>query len=82
MVHEFELLVGICADSSEPGACFRLCLALSAPPLLVLSLYLSKINIKKFKKKEGQYCGDKAVETGTGLLSAFLSELDFVLPMR
>ena len=40
MVHEFELLVGICADSSEPGACFRLCLALSAPPLLVLSLYL------------------------------------------
>ena len=50
-VFEFELCVGLSADSSEPGACFRfsfslsLSLALSAPPLLVL--FLSKINIKK-----------------------------------
>ena len=26
---EFEPRVGLCADSSEPGACFRFCVALS-----------------------------------------------------
>ena len=28
-VHEFEPRVGLCADSSEPGACFRFCVSLS-----------------------------------------------------
>ena len=30
-VREFELRVGLWADGSEPGACFRLCLPLSLP---------------------------------------------------
>ena len=30
-VGEFEPRVGLCADSSEPGACFGLCLPLSLP---------------------------------------------------
>ena len=45
----FEPQLGLCADSSEPGACFGFCVSLSASPLLVLcvSLSVSKINIKK-----------------------------------
>ena len=45
-VREFEPRVGLCADSSEPGASFRFCvsLSLSAPPPLTLCLSLSKIN--------------------------------------
>ena len=47
-VHEFETHVRLCADSSEPGACFRFCLplSLSLPCLLShsLPLSLSKIN--------------------------------------
>ena len=44
---------GLCADSSESGACFGLCVSLSLSPLsahalsLSLSLSLSKISIKK-----------------------------------
>ena len=39
-VCELEHRVGLCADSSEPGACsgFWVSLALSAPPLLMLSI--------------------------------------------
>ena len=42
-VHGFKLHIGLRADSSEPGACFRFCvsLSLSASPLLVCSLSLS-----------------------------------------
>ena len=38
-VCEFEPRVRFCADSSEPGACFGVCVSfsLSAPPLLALS---------------------------------------------
>ena len=41
-VREFEPRVGLCADRSEPGACFRFCvsISLSAPPLLMLCLCL------------------------------------------
>ena len=40
----FEPCVGLCADSSEPGACFGFCvsLSLSALSLILLSLFLSK----------------------------------------
>ena len=42
MVHEFEPHIGLCADSSEPGACFRsVSPSLSAPPLLALCISLS-----------------------------------------
>ena len=41
----FKPRVGLCADSSEPGACFGFCvslsLSLSAPPPLVLCVSLS-----------------------------------------
>ena len=43
-VSEFQPRIGPCVDSSEPGACFGLCvsLSLSAPPLLAFSpLFLS-----------------------------------------
>ena len=45
-VREFEPRIRLCADSSEPGACFGFCvsLSLSAPPLFMLSLSVSKIN--------------------------------------
>ena len=48
-VCEFESLVGLCADSSEPGACFRFCvfLSLSAPSPLVLCLFLPLSEISK-----------------------------------
>ena len=42
-VREFEPRVGLCADSSEPGACFGFWVSsLSAPLPLVLSLSLSR----------------------------------------
>ena len=58
-VREFELRVGLCADSSEPGACFRfsVSLSLSALSLLMLCLSLSlksKINVKYFFLKKGK----------------------------
>ena len=46
---EFEPRIVLCADSSEPGACFRFCVSLSLcphPPTRTLSLSFSKINIK------------------------------------
>ena len=49
MVNGFEPHIGLCADSSEPGACFEFCVSLSlcpSPPH-ALPLSLSKINIKK-----------------------------------
>ena len=41
--------VGLCADNSEPGACFRFCVSLSLcpSPACAVSPCLSKINIKK-----------------------------------
>ena len=34
-VREFEPSIGLCADSSEPGACFGFCVSsLSAPPCM------------------------------------------------
>ena len=53
MVCEFKPLDGLCADSSEPGACFGFCvfLSLSPPPLMLcLSLSQKQINIKKKKE--------------------------------
>ena len=45
MVREFEPHGGLWADSSEPGACFGLCVsALSAPPLLGLCVSVSLKN--------------------------------------
>ena len=48
----FELHIGLCAESSGPGACFRFCvsLCLSAPPHLC-SVCLSLKNKYTLKKK-------------------------------
>ena len=65
VVHEFEPHIGLCADSSEPGACLGCCVSLSAPPLLALCLYLSKMNknVKKIKKRINQLKREKCVHT-------------------
>ena len=58
LVHEFEPRVGLCADSLEPGACFRFCVSLSLciSPTRTLSLSLKKKNKQYFlKKKEKIY---------------------------
>ena len=46
-VREFKPRIGLCADSSEPGACFRSCVSLPLchSPAHALSLSLSKVNI-------------------------------------
>ena len=41
-IREFEPRVGLCADSSEPGACFGFCVSLSLPLPCSLSLSISK----------------------------------------
>ena len=48
-IHEFEPCIWLCADNSEPRACFGFCVSLSLcpSPAHTLSLSLSKINIKK-----------------------------------
>ena len=57
-VRGFEPYVGLCADSSEPGACFTFCvsLSLSPPPRLTFGmsvcLSLSKTSIKKEERKK------------------------------
>ena len=45
-VREFEPRVGLWADGSEPGACFRFCVSLSLcpSPVHALCLSVSKIN--------------------------------------
>ena len=45
-VHKFKPRVGLCADGSEPGACFGFCVSLSLcpSPVHALSLSVSKIN--------------------------------------
>ena len=45
-VRGFEPRVGLCADSSEPGACFTFCVSLSLcpSPAHAVSLSVSKIN--------------------------------------
>ena len=52
MVREFEARVRLCADSSEPGACFGFCVSLFLCPFpaCALSLFLSNINNKTSKK--------------------------------
>ena len=50
-VHELEPRVELCADSSEPGACFRFCISLWPFPTRALL----KINIKKIFFKELYY---------------------------
>ena len=53
---EFEPHIGLCVNSSEPGACFRFCVSLSLCPSPAQSLSLSfskkEINIKKKKRKK------------------------------
>ena len=44
--HEFEPHVGLCADSSEPRACFGFCVSLSLCLCLSLSLSLSLSKIR------------------------------------
>ena len=46
--HEFEPHVGLCADISEPGTCFRFCLPLSLP--LLLSLFPLSLSLLKLNK--------------------------------
>ena len=70
-VHGSEPRVRLCADSAEPGACFRFCVSspsLSAPPPLALALSLSlknKHSKKIFLNQEGL---SFLSETGTALL--------------
>ena len=52
-VHEFEPHVGLCADSSEPGACFGFCVSLSLCPSPAHALSLSKINVTKNPRAPG-----------------------------
>ena len=87
MLRGFEPRVGLCADNSEPGACFGFCVSLSLslplPRSHTVSLCLkNKINIKKkFKKKErkkesepemGQTVRSVVTGTGEGLLDIVL----------
>ena len=73
-VREFEPLVRLRADGSEPGACFRFCVSLSLcpSPVHALSLSVPKINKhwKKIKKKKRNLKKDESKGTqsmGTGL---------------
>ena len=47
----FEPRIGLCADSSEPGACLGFCVSLALCPSPAHALSLSKIN-KHLKSKQ------------------------------
>ena len=51
-VCEFEPHVGLCADSSEPGACFRFYVSLSLYPSPACALSLPLKNEQMLKKKK------------------------------
>ena len=53
-VHWVQPRIGLCADSLEPGACFRFCVSLSLcpSPIHALSVSVPKINKKKKLKKK------------------------------
>ena len=51
-VREFEPCIGLWADGSEPGACFRFSVSLSLCPSPVHALSLSVPKIKKIKNKK------------------------------
>ena len=57
----FEPRVGLCADTSEPGGCFKFCLPLSLCPshahVLSLSLSLKNKHQKKIKGRLGGSVG-------------------------
>ena len=57
--YEFAPHVQLCADSSEPGACFGVCISLSLsashPSPTLHSVSLSKINIYKVFLKSSKY---------------------------
>uniref|UniRef100_A0A667G1G3 Adhesion G protein-coupled receptor E2 n=1 Tax=Lynx canadensis TaxID=61383 RepID=A0A667G1G3_LYNCA len=59
-VCEFKSRVGLCADSSEPGACFGFCvtLSLSSPPplMLCLSLYVDECSSGKHQCHNTTHC--------------------------
>ena len=61
----FEPHVRLCADSTEPGACFKFCVSLSfcPSPAHALSLSVSKINknILKIKKNKKTNLGGACV---------------------
>ena len=66
-VHGFEPPIGLCTDSSEPGACFRFCMCLFLCPCLLalcLSLKNKYIYIKKRNTKSEISQREKG---GTGL---------------
>ena len=55
MVREFEPRIGLCAESSEPGAYFGICVSLSLCPSPAHGLSISlppknKQTLKKFKQ--------------------------------
>ena len=57
MVHGFEPCVGLCADSSEPGACFGFCLPVSLSLPCSHSVSLSLKNKKMLRKIVLIFCG-------------------------
>ena len=50
MVSEFEPHIRLCADSSEPGACFEFCVSLSLCPFPTHALSLPLKNKQTLKK--------------------------------
>ena len=76
VVPEFQPHLGLCAHSSEPGACFTFCVSFSLcpSPLHALSLFVSKINKplkKKLKKKKKQ----KHIKQGHVLIDQLTKKL-------
>ena len=71
-IHEFKPCIGLCADSSEPGAHFGFCVSLSLWLSPTHTLSLSKINktLKKLKKKKVQILTQQISARAWG--SAFL----------
>ena len=47
---EFEPFIGLCADESEPGACFRFCVSLPLCPSPTHALSLSFKNVYMLKR--------------------------------
>ena len=58
MADEFKPCIRFCADSSEPGSCFRFCFSLlfCPSPTHALSLFLSLSKINKHSKKNLKRC--------------------------
>ena len=67
MAREFKPHIGLCADSSQPGACFGFCVSLSPPAWRTQGRKWEMVGGKQWEKGECSWCVCGGGRPGWGL---------------